>query len=107
MSDLISRSALLEELREDREWFEEAGEKTAASFVALAMKRTRNAPAIDAALVVHARWEPIPESITPEGMLVRCTNEGCTCITAQGVNEGDPGLHYCPNCGAKMDGGAA
>lgn len=64
------------------------------------IKRLDNAPTIDAVPVKHGRW--IMENIREKSYLRMCTvcrkiayfcGEGCSYI-------------YCPNCGAKMDGGA-
>ena len=60
-----------------------------------------NAPTVDAAPVVHGEWkEWWPSScaliMTGEEMLYRCTR--CDAKYADTSN-------FCPNCGAKMDGG--
>lgn len=52
-------------------------------------------PADDVAPVVHGRWEPI---IDPYGNI-----EGWLCKCGR---ESKEMCNYCPNCGAKMDGGA-
>ena len=52
-------------------------------------------PAADVAPVVHGRW--VNNGI-PESMLCGCSVCGFTC--------GASSFFYCPNCGAKMDGGA-
>lgn len=61
-------------------------------------------PTIDAAPVVHGEWEP-----TEVYKVDRCTNCGF-CIDWEEVpNWMDELSHFkemCPNCGAKMDGGA-
>ena len=56
-----------------------------------------NAPAADVAQVRHGRWEWDTEDI------YRCSN----CAEKSHVKEvmGHPEWDYCPNCGAKMDGG--
>ena len=48
-------------------------------------------PTVDAAPVVHGRWK--------EGYLIH--KYGCSCCGARQ----DRISPYCPNCGAKMDGG--
>jgi hypothetical protein len=58
-------------------------------------------PNIDSAPVVHGEWnEWLPGDIalimTGEEMLLECS-----VCTAKFANQS----HYCPNCGAKMDGG--
>ena len=54
-------------------------------------------PAADVAQVRHGRWEWDTEDI------YRCSN----CAEKSHVKEvmGHPEWEYCPNCGAKMDGG--
>ena len=54
-------------------------------------------PAADVAQVRHGRWEWDTEDI------YRCSN----CAEKSHVKEvmGHPEWDYCPNCGAKMDGG--
>ena len=56
------------------------------------------APTIEAEPVKHGRWEWDTEDI------YRCT----VCYEKVHVKEvmGRPDWEYCPNCGAKMDGGA-
>ena len=56
-----------------------------------------NAPSADVAQVRHGRWEWDTEDI------YRCSN----CAEKSHVKEvmGHPEWDYCPNCGAKMDGG--
>lgn len=60
----------------------------------------RVAPAADVAPVVHGRWEPHDRAFG-DNFLV--------CSKCQFVSEDKATrryYHYCPNCGAKMDGGA-
>ena len=65
-----------------------------------AIDMIEDAPAADVAPVVHGRWEYDGPTINTYGM-VKCTV--CNWWTI------DPSVstvyHYCPNCGAKMDGG--
>lgn len=55
------------------------------------------APTIDAAPVVHARWVSIPIPSRYGGCVVECSK--C-------YNRGNRNFSFCPSCGAKMDGGA-
>lgn len=59
-----------------------------------------DAPAADVAPVRHARWEYIPQTLDTLSQL-RCPFCGWWSL--------DPSIdgayNYCPNCGAKMDGG--
>ena len=62
-----------------------------------AQRAILDAPAADVAPVRHGRWEWDTEDI------YRCSN----CAEKSHVKEvmGHPEWDYCPNCGAKMDGG--
>ena len=55
----------------------------------------RKAPAADVAPVVHGRWD-----IT-EGMIENAVCSNC----GRHFQSYYEAYHYCPNCGAKMDGG--
>ena len=57
-------------------------------------------PAADVAPVRHGRWEYTPETINVLSQ-IRCS--GCGWWTLDPSVDGV--YHYCPNCGAKMDGG--
>ena len=54
-----------------------------------------NAPTVDAVEVVHGRWE-----VYPDWRWLRCTN----CKVEFEQSHFPQIRHYCPNCGAKMDG---
>lgn len=58
-------------------------------------------PAADVVSVVHGRWEYNPPTINTYGQL-RCSI--CNWWTLD--PSVDRSYSYCPNCGAKMDGGA-
>ena len=63
-------------------------------------------PAADVAQVVRGRWEKEPSSFwrwTPSGAVAvaRATYRCGLCGRGTAVKS-----NYCPNCGAKMDGGA-
>ena len=54
------------------------------------------APIVDAVEVVHGRWNEINQMATGLPWKYRCNECGCP---------QDYKHNYCPNCGAKMDGG--
>ena len=60
-----------------------------------AIKKMPKGTIADAAPVVHGRWG---NNGIPGSMLCGCSVCGFTC--------GASSFFYCPNCGAKMDGGA-
>ena len=93
MDDLISRKALLEKAWEA---------DTQCGYVQVVdVGDIEDAPAVDAAPVMHGRWgeyESFP--LTP-------SMNGCPCSVCK--THFSPSsiilMKYCPNCGAKMDGG--
>ena len=58
------------------------------------IRAIRGVKAIDAAPVVHGRWDFVTDYTS------RCTN----CCEIQWIDH-DKEPRYCPNCGAQMDGG--
>lgn len=60
----------------------------------------RDMPTIDAVEVVHGRWNSV--SLDPQDPYFNCTNCGIGYSTIYHECEE---MKYCPNCGAKMDGG--
>ena len=64
-----------------------------------AINALRNAPSADVAPVVHGRWEWIgPYRYNDDGMIGTCS----VCKERLRLFA----YNYCPNCGAKMDGGS-
>lgn len=63
----------------------------------------RGVPTADVAPVVHGRWDDSGRYVFPSGSTAgRCTNCGCALTESEyRMNN----WNYCPNCGAKMDGG--
>lgn len=59
-------------------------------------------PAADVRPVVHARWEPEDDVFDDSTWCCSACHEPWTLIA--GTPE-ENGMHFCPNCGAKMDGG--
>ena len=60
-----------------------------------------NSSPVDAVEVVHGRWEFDHTTTVEKYDVVKCSNCGHEAFAiAIYVKEG----HYCPNCGAKMDG---
>ena len=72
-----------------------------------AQRAILDAPAADVAPVVHGRWKEMHY----EGGILDGTNfDRCSVCGYEGVFD-DPAFKtvfkYCPNCGAKMDGGGS
>ena len=92
MSDLISRSALLEALKE-----EQNDGAIGMDFYAFD-DIVKEQPTIEAVPVVHGEWEV--NGVNPHNMTIgnwRCT--ACDGISLKDSN-------FCPYCGAMMKGGA-
>ena len=61
-------------------------------------------PTIEAEPVRHGRWVPFSYDGYADGYPVYDEWECSEChFVCEG--EGEPQLNYCPNCGAKLDGG--
>lgn len=95
MAEYIERETLLRSIADD----------VAPFNVAMVFRHIHNAPTADVAPVVHGRWEREPASYwrwTPSGAVAvtRTTYRCGLCGRGTAVKS-----NYCPNCGAKMDGG--
>ena len=63
------------------------------------------APTVDAVEVVHGRWidvRGIPSVNRKDVPIVKCSK--CEIYFCDLINNHHYMYHYCPNCGAKMDG---
>ena len=89
--DLISRRALLDELHNLRPH----GFATSVAGQ-VAMRHIADAPAVDAAPVVHGRWISDYEDV-----LFSCSVCGTQISTSWDYEDLEWG--FCPTCGAKMD----
>ena len=96
MAEYIEREALMRRIKEIHcaECDSYHGVRCRACWVDDTLGYIDSEPTADVAPVVHGRWgsNGIPESI-----LCGCSVCGFTC--------GASSFFYCPNCGAKMDGG--
>ena len=93
MSDLISREALLDYIDSTNEIKDWCLNQYSADWI---YSFVESAPAVDAAPVVHGRWER------------KHSNVYCTaCSKGYRITNGGPNVMtfvYCPMCGARMDG---
>ena len=87
-NDLISRKALLERIEKDAPWWWQ----NFHSYLIVDM--LKEAPVIDAEPVRHGKWED-------NAYIWKCGS----CHKWLLVEDGDADMNYCPNCGARMDGG--
>lgn len=84
-SDLISMDALIKDMYEDGYFPLTVADK--------ATEKVMAQPTVDAAPVVHGEWI----SLEPEIGLYGCSECEHKILRSE--------CNYCPNCGAKMDGG--
>lgn len=64
------------------------------------LREVSDAPAVDVAPVVHGRWEYIPQTLNTLSQL------RCPFCRWWSLDPSIDGVYnYCPNCGARMDGG--
>ena len=101
MSDLISRSALLEKIQ-----FRIPNDRVLTDIVDSCVKITRRiieeAPAVDAVPVVHGQWIPKGHVTFKNKFEEVQIPTFFKCSECGTVRTGK--YNYCPNCGAKMDG---
>lgn len=87
MSDLISRSALIERLEKSLIHIDGTTKRTTEIII----QEINNAPTIEAKPIVHGEWKFEMSTVFP---VYRCSE--CNCATALGQTK------FCPNCGADM-----
>ena len=89
----------------DADKFEEFIRKNCSdSLVDLWCELVRRQPTIDALPVVHGKWERTDITTEDGWALYRCTS--CNWHTTYYYSfSASPTYNFCPNCGAKMDGG--
>lgn len=104
MADYMSREGLIERLGKNLAACN-PGTFSEACYTD-AIETVRNAPAADVAPVVHGRWEYRKIISGKLPMYVKCSACGIVSASYRSQWEGLLGAwKYCPNCGAKMDGG--
>ena len=109
MSDLISRSALVEDFRRIARAQANARVFVAADAWEGAAVRIENAPAVDAEPVRHGEWicEIEPNAVTSSGREVHVFRCSCCNFTWANTAMLLRYFKHCPNCGAKMIHGDA
>ena len=98
MKDLISREALLQRIGEKLNVLRGCNDFKEAWGMRYAMVMIQNAPAVDAVEVKHGRWKN-KQTNSIFTWHLECSVCGADYNTPVGYN-------YCPNCGARMQGGS-
>lgn len=103
MPELIDRTAITEQLRA----IEQNGKLTDAQKFRLAKFAVENAPTIEPE-VRHGRWILIGRGRITKSRDLKCSVCGNYFRVYDDVtlNAGRGDANFCPNCGARMDGGA-
>lgn len=96
MSDYIDRAALGIGLC-NRDVFENKGYADGWN---AAVKILKEAPAADVQAVKHGKWK-----LCYEDWRMQIAGDECSACGFQHYGTCISHYHYCPNCGAKMDGG--
>lgn len=81
----------------DRQLCETAADYDEHYRLIVPLSKIRKFPSADVAPVVHGKWGLVNED------RYRC--DRCEQITTVDECMGKPNYNFCPNCGAKMDGG--
>ena len=97
MAEYIERGALMQFPIRRNHYDRKNGNKHFINGIESVLEYAENLPAADVAPVVHGQWET--NSDRPD--LLICS----VCKCGFDMWKHDP-HNYCPNCGAKMDGGA-
>lgn len=97
MAECIERAAAIKSVLRMRRPENSVAQNRMLSIIQMDMLKL---PAADVAPVVHGKWEYIPQTLNTLSQ-IRCPFCGWWSL--------DPSIdgayNYCPNCGAKMDGG--
>lgn len=112
MAEYITKEAAIEVFEwGDADVIEDYGDGCDFGFSRGAIKSVINSiPAADVAPVVHGRWDEVDWVELESGghELIRTPNAGLRCSNCRNCFKKELlwKNNYCPNCGAKMDGGA-
>lgn len=100
MAEYIDREELMKfPIRRDH-YDKEHGNEHFIYGIETVLEYAENLPAADVAQVVHGKWEYISQTLNTLSQL-RCPFCGWWSLDPSV----DGAYNYCPNCGAKMDGG--
>ena len=102
MGEYIDREALCKILENWRDAHAEVDDEQGCGLLEDVIRAVDAQPAADVDSVVHGRWEPcFDENCKCRWGFGKCSNCGQE-YYAHAINY----YKYCPNCSAKMDGGA-
>lgn len=106
MPEYIEREALLETLKNYRDAHADVDDADGCELIEDVMREINAQATADVALVVHGRWII---GVDNDDFDVKCSKcEWTDIFEVAGISAVEriaKAMHYCPNCGAKMDGG--
>lgn len=107
MAEYIERGALMQFPIRRNHYDRKNGNKHFINGIESVLEYAENLPAADVAPVVHGRWDDIPNAYMSVVSKTGTYHGNATnCSVCLEVNPNAFKTNYCPNCGAKMDGGA-
>ena len=112
MAEYIERGALMQFPIRRNHYDRKNGNKHFINGIESVLEYAENLPAADVATVVHARWIPSESDFDDDDTLFdgeECCDWQCSACREDICYEDPMPMkllpNYCPNCGAKMDGG--
>lgn len=99
MSDYIDRDELIKHINDLPTWWGD-GSGVYTFYPIEVMVSIANAPAVDVQEVRHGEWR-----LCYEDCREQIAGDECSACGFQHYGTCISHYHYCPNCGAKMDGG--
>lgn len=99
MSDYIDRDELIKHIKDLPTWW---GDDSVgcAFYLTRAITSIENAPVADVQEIKHGKWK-----LCYEDWRMQIAGDECSACGFQHYGTCISRYHYCPNCGAKMDGG--
>ena len=99
MSDYVDRDELIKHIKDLPTWW---GDDSVgcAFYLTRAITSIENAPVADVQEIKHGKWK-----LCYEDWRMQIAGDECSACGFQHYGACIWHYHYCPNCGAKMDGG--
>lgn len=109
MSDYIDRNELIKHIKDLPTWWEDGGGvygppmkyPEGLFYPEDVIASIENAPVADVQEIKHGKWK-----LCYEDWRMQIAGDECSACGFQHYGTCISDYHYCPNCGAKMDGGA-